>query len=435
MSQLNAQLSRRDLIKRFGAAAVASTGLFGFSHQAWSKQSAHIVIVGGGIGGAATAKYLRIANKDVRITLVEPNPEYTFCPGSNEVFSGHETLENLTFNYDTMKTRYGVNVIQDKAVMIDYDKRQLRLASGEKVGYDKLVVSTGPDFIYDAIEGYSAAHAAGDLPHAWKAGAQTAKLKDQINAMPQGGLLVMSSPDGAYRCPPAPYERMSMIADHLAKVNPTAKMLILDSKNSYTFQDHYEHYWTERYGFGGDNETISWVAERDGGRVVKLDAANKTLITASGEKVKADVINIIPPHKASKFAIDSGLAQGQRWVDFEAKTFKSLVDPNVYVIGDMVNAPMSKTGMIASNQAKVVVESIIADIEGREPGTPFIANNCVAIISEDYGMTIADTHRFAGDTYLVQQRTSAVTDNPYERKIRANLAMNWQRTFRKEIFH
>ncbi|AHF00844.1 cytochrome C [Thiomicrospira aerophila AL3] len=435
MSSSQSTLSRRDLIKRFGAAAVASTGLFGFSNQAWSSKSAHIVIVGGGIGGAATAKYLRIANADVRITLVEPNPQYTFCPGSNEVFNGHETLENLTFNYDTMRQRYGVNVIQDKAVAIDYAKRQLRLASGEKVSYDKLVVSTGPDFIYDAVEGYSAAHAAGDLPHAWKAGAQTAKLKAQIDAMPQGGVFVMSSPDGAYRCPPAPYERVSMIADQLSRTNPTAKLIILDAKNRYTFQEHYEHYWKERYGFGTENEVISWVAEKEGGRAVKLDAANKTLITASGEKIKADVINIIPPHKASKFAMDAGLAQGQRWVDFEAKTFKSLVDPNVYVIGDMVNAPMSKTGMIASNQAKVVVESIVADLEGREPGTPFIANNCVAIISDDYGMTIADTHRFAGDRYLVQQRISEVTDNPYVRHIRADLAKNWQRTFRKEIFH
>jgi len=435
MSSSQSTLSRRDLIKRFGAAAVASTGLFGFSHQAWSKQSAHIVIVGGGIGGAATAKYLRLAHKSVRITLVEPNPQYTFCPGSNEVLNGHETLENLTFNYDNMKSRYGVNVVQDKAIAIDYAQRQLRLASGDKLSYDKLVVSTGPDFIYDAIEGYSAEHAATDLPHAWKAGPQTAKLKAQLDAMPQGGVFVLSSPDGDYRCPPAPYERVSMIADHFSRTNPTAKLIILDAKNKYTFQNHYEHYWKERYGFGTDNEVISWVSEQDGGRAVKVDARNKTLITASGEKIKADVINIIPPHKASKFAVESGLAQGQRWVDFEAKTFKSLVDPNVYVIGDMVNAPMSKTGMIASNQAKVVVESIIADIEGREPGTPFIANNCVAIISQEYGMTIADTHRFAGDTYVTQKRISAVTDNPYERHIRANLAMNWQRTFRKEIFH
>lgn len=427
-------LSRRQLIKLFGASAVASTGLFGFSHQAWSNKSAHIVIVGGGVGGAAMAKYLRIADAHVRITMIEPNPLYTFCPGSNEVLNGHETLENLTFNYDTFKSRFGVNMVQDKAVAIDYEKRQVRVASGQAISYDKLVVSTGPDFIYNAVEGYNAELAAGNFPHAWKAGPQTATLKKQIDAMPQGGTLVISSPDGAYRCPPAPYERASMIASHLELVNPTAKIIILDSKNSFTFDKHYWHYWTERHGYGTDKARISWVAEKDGGRAAKLDAKNKIITTASGEKIKADVINIIPPHKASKFAVDSGLAQGGRWVPFNAKTFSSTIDSSVHVIGDMVDAPMSKTGMIASNQAKVVAQAIVDQLAGREPGTPFIANNCVAIIADDYGMTIADTHRFAGDSYLVQKRLSAVEANPYERRIRAELAKNWQRTFRKEIF-
>lgn len=427
-------LTRRQLIKYLGASAVAGSGLFGFNNQAWSKKSAHIVIVGGGIGGAALAKYLRIADGNVRITMIEPNPQYTFCPGSNEVFNGHETLENLTYNYDTFKTRFGVNMIQDKAVAIDYDKHRVRVSSGDWISYDKLVVSTGPDFIYNAVEGYSAKLAATDLPHAWKAGPQTAKLKQQIDSMRQGGTLVISSPDGAYRCPPAPYERASMIAEHLEKVNPTAKVLILDSKNGFTFDKHYWHYWKERHGYGTDNERITWVPEKDGGRALKLDAKNKVITTANGEKIKADVINIIPPHQASKFAMDSGLAQGKRWVAFDAKTFASDVHPDVFVIGDMVDAPMSKTGYIASNQAKIVAQAIVDQLAGREPGTPFITNNCVAIISEEYGMTIADTHRFGGDTYLLQKRISKVTDNPYERRIRAELAKNWQRTFRKDIF-
>lgn len=427
-------LSRRQLIKYLGASAVAGSGLFGFSNQAWSKKSAHVVVVGGGVGGAAFAKYLRIADANIRITMIEPSPKYTFCPGSNEVFNGHETLDNLTFNYDTFKTRFGVNMIQDQAVAIDYDKKRVKLKSGDFVSYDKLVVSTGPDFIYDAVEGYSAELANTDLPHAWKAGPQTAKLKQQIDNMPQGGVFVMSSPDGAYRCPPAPYERASMIAEHLEKVNPTAKVIILDSKNGFTFDKHYWHYWTERHGYTTGDARISWVSEQDGGRAVKLDAKNKIITTASGEKIKADVINIIPPHKASKFAEDSGLTKGERWVPFDAKTFTSKVDPNVFVVGDMVDAPMSKTAYIASNQSKVVAQAILDQLAGREPGTPFITNNCVAIISEEYGMTIADTHRYAGDHFLVQKRISEVTDDPYARRIRAELAKNWQRTFRKDIF-
>ncbi|BBP42981.1 FAD-dependent oxidoreductase [Thiosulfativibrio zosterae] len=432
------KLTRRELIKWFGASAMASTGLLGATSKAYAKNTAHIVIVGGGIGGASFAKYMRLANSDVKITMIEPHPTYTFCPGSNEILSGHETLENLTVNYQTLKSRFNVDVVQDIATEINYEKHQISTLKGQVIDYDKLVVSPGPDFDYQFVEGYNATLAASDFPHAWKAGPQTTKLKQQIDALPQGGTLLISSPRIPYRCPPAPYERASFVANMMKNTNPTAKILILDSKDDYVFKDHFEHYWKKHHGFGTDNSRIEWVQAKKGGIVTALNTQNKSVKTANGDIIKADVINIIPEEKAGRFAIENGLALGSNWVPYEPKTFASKVHPDVYVIGDMVDSPMPKTGYVASNQAKVVAAAINDLLAGREPGTPFITNNCVAMAGEDYGMTITATFRFTDDAkqkgYATQVRTSAVSDNPYTNRIRAEVAKNWQRTFRKDMF-
>ncbi|MBN2866486.1 MAG: FAD-dependent oxidoreductase [Thiotrichales bacterium] len=430
------QITRRDLIKIFGASAVASTGLFGASKAAYANNAAHIVVVGGGIGGASFAKYMRLINADVKITIIEPKAEYIFCPGSNEIFSGHETLENLTVNYKTLKNRFKIDVIQDIATEINYEKHEISTSKNGKVAYDKLVVSPGPEFVYDFVDGYNAELAAGDFPHAWKTGPQTMKLKQQMESMRQGGTILISSPRMPYRCPPAPYERASFMAAALEKINPTAKILIMDSKDNYVFKEHFEHYWKDKYGFGTDNARIEWVPSNQGGTIAKLDAANKTVVTANGDKIKADVINIITEEKAGRFASANGLTDKSGWVPFEPKTFASLVHPDVYVMGDMVDANMPKTGYVASNQGKVIATAIHDILAGREPGTPFITNNCVAMAGEDFGMTITATFRYTGEGkgYSVQERRSAVTDNPYTNRVRAEVAKNWQRTFRKDMF-
>ncbi len=426
------QITRRELIKRFGVTVFATSGLFGASSLAFANNSAHVVIIGGGVGGAASAKYLRLLDANIRITLIEPNATHVFCPGSNEVLTGHETLENLTFDYSNMRSRYAVNVIQAKALDINYVARQVKLSNGESVAYDKLIVSTGPDDRYDLIEGYTRELAETDFPHAWKAGAQTMKLKQQIESMPQGGKLVISAPQAPYRCPPAPYERASFIANHLKVHNPTAKIIILDSKEEFVFNKQYFDFWSKSHGFGTSNARIEWIPAKQGGKVIAFDPRTKTLKTTTSS-IQADVVNIIPAEKASQFTVDTGLTQGKQWVPIEWKTFQSKVDPNVFVIGDTVDTPMPKTGYVASNQAKVVVQAIVDMLAGREVGTPFITNNCVAMASEDYGMTITATFRFAGDHYAVQSRISQVETTDAMRRLRGSVAKNWQRTFRKDI--
>lgn len=428
-------LSRRELIKRFGAAGL-TTGLFGASNQAWSNTTPHVVIVGGGIGGASAAKYLRIIDKNVKITLIEPNKEYIFCPGSNEILNETATLEELTVNYETLKNRYAVNVITDWADDIDYAGKKVKTRHSGSVAYDKLIVSPGPDYKFSEVEGYSKALAEGDFPHAWKAGPQTTKLFNQMKSMPQGGTIAISSPPMPYRCPPAPYERASFMAEWLAHHNPTAKILILDSKNGFTFQKHYLDYWTKVRGYGTENAMIEWVSAKDGGEVKQLDAANKTLITANGDKIAADVINIIPNHTAAKFAKDTGLSQGQEWVSIDPMTYQSRVDKDVYVVGDATeSSPMVKTGYLASNHSKVVAQAIVDEFNGKAPSQPLYTNNCVALAGDDYGMSITDTFRVK-DGKIVKQygHQSTELDNASLHYVRASLAKNWQRAFRRDIF-
>jgi sulfide dehydrogenase [flavocytochrome c] flavoprotein subunit len=342
-------------------------------------------------------------------------------------------------DYTTLKSRFNIQVVQDLATEINYASKKIRTLGGETLAYDKLVVSPGPAFVYDFVKGYNAELASGEFPHAWKAGPQTAKLKAQIDALPQGGKIIISSPRNPYRCPPAPYERASFIANRLKETNPTAKILILDSKDDFVFKPHFEHYWKKHHGYGTENARIEWIAAKKGGVVTQLDTKNRAVITQSGERIRAQVINIIPEESAGKFSIANGLVENkQAWVKYNPKDFSSIQDKDVYVVGDQVDSPMPKTGYVASNQAKVVVGAIQAELTGKEISTPFITNNCVAMAGEDFGMTITATFRYTGDPkqkgFLTQVRTSPVTDDPYTNRIRAEVAKNWQRTFRKDIF-
>jgi len=428
-------ITRRDLLKVLGANAL-TYGFLGASSKAFSKSAAHIVIVGGGVGGATAAKYLRLLNADVKITIVEPKSQYIFCPGSNEVIPGWVTLEDLMATYTTLKTHYHINVIQDKATSINFDKKQLKLAGGDTLSYHKLIVSPGPTHHYEGVEGFNQKLADGAFPAAYSAGKQTMTLRNQILSMKQGGTVIISSPEDPYRCPPAPYERASFIAAMLKEKNPTAKVLILDAKDDFIFSNNYLVYWEKHFGLGKDNSMIEWVSKKKGGAVVKLDATNHTVITSNGDVHKGDVINIIPPEKAGQFALQNDLNEGD-WCPVDFFDFSSLKHDDVYVVGDSIEGdPMPKTGYIASNQARVVVQAINDELHGREVGSPFIINDCVAMAGQDYGMALAETFRYAGKGKKLGERYHILgaEKNTSKQIIRQQVAENWQRTFRKDVF-
>jgi sulfide dehydrogenase [flavocytochrome c] flavoprotein subunit len=429
------KLTRRDFVKLFGAGA--AMGLFGPSAMAASKGAHHVVILGGGIGGSTAAKYIRMMNPEVKITLIEQNRDYITCPRSNDVVVGYHTLDEITFNHDTIASKYGVDVLIDRIVGVDTDRKLVSVAGGEKISYDRLVVSPGIDFRYEAIEGYSPELAAGRFPHAWKAGPQTLELKRQFEALPQGGTVLIAPPQNPFRCPPGPYERASLFAEWMQQHNPRAKILILDPKDRFTKDGPFKKGWERLYGYGSENSMIEWVPGSDGGRVLSLDASGMRLEAENGYH-KADLINIIPPQKAGKLAFEMGLTDSTGWCPIDPATFKSTQIADVHVIGDAsIAGAMPKSGYAANSQAKLVAHVIRAELAGADPVVPTWSNTCYSLVGSDYGVSISDVFQLRdGNIRKVpgSGAVSPITDNPAQPVLEAVYQKNWHRTFVKDVF-
>jgi sulfide dehydrogenase [flavocytochrome c] flavoprotein subunit len=430
-------LTRRDFIKAFGAAAAAGTGLFGASAQAQQRSAAHIVILGGGIGGSTAAKYVRIMNPDVRITLIEQNRDYITCPRSNDVVVGYHTLEDITFDHSTIQDRYGVDVLIDRVIGVDLERRSVRTAGGEQVSYDRLIVSPGIDFRWEGVEGYGPEVAATRIPHAWKAGEQTLLLKRQLEALPQGGTVLIAPPPNPYRCPPGPYERASMIAEWMQTHNPRGKILILDPKDRFTKDGPFKKGWERLYGYGTDNSLIEWVSGSQGGRLLGVEAGAMRVETENGFH-RADLINVIPAQKAGRLAFELGLTDSTGWCPVDAGTFKSTLAENVFVIGDAsIAGAMPKSGYAANSQAKLVAHVINAELAGKDPIIPTWSNTCYSLVGSNYGVSISDVFELRdGRVQKVPDSgaVSPITDNPAQPVLEAVYQKNWHRTFVKDVF-
>ena len=385
-------MNRRDFVKATGA--VAAVSALGFPHIALG-QGKKVVIVGGGTGGATAAKYIKMADESIDVTIIEPNETYYTCYLSNEVLGGDRQMESIAHGYDGLKAR-GVKVVHDKAAGIDADKKVVKSAGGEEFPYDRCVVAPGISLLYDKIEGYST-EASQTMPHAWKAGEQTRILRGQLEAMDDGGVVIISAPPNPFRCPPGPYERASQIAHYLKNNKPKSKVLILDSKQAFSKQGLFTQGWERLYGFGTDDSLIEWQPGPDAA-VVSVDLENMSVETSFGDEVKGAVINIIPPQKAGQIAIDAGLTDDSGWCPVDVKTFESKLHANVHVIGDAsIATTMPKSAYAANSQAKVAAAAIVALLNGDEPGTPSYVNTCYSIIGKDYGISVAAVYRLSED--------------------------------------
>ncbi|MBN2866586.1 MAG: FAD-dependent oxidoreductase [Thiotrichales bacterium] len=431
------KITRRDLLKIFGATAVAGTGIFGASQQAFAKSAAHVVVVGGGVGGSTFAKYLRFADPDVKITIIEQYPEYITCLRSNDVIVGMHTLDELTFNLDTIRSKYNVNVVIDRVIGADFDKKTVTTAKGTLLSYDKLVVSPGIDFKFEDYEGYTAEMAEGDFPHAYKAGSQTLKLRQQLLAMRPGGTAIIATPQNPFRCPPGPYERASFFAEYFKHHNPTAKLIVLDPKDSFTKDVPFKKAWERLYGYQTDNALIDWVSGSDGGRVVRLDAKNN-MVETDGEDFYADLINIIPNQRAGKLAQTLGLTDRSEWCPIDRNTMESALHKEVYVLGDSSIADaMPKSGYSANSQAKVCAQAVADTLKGHHPGKAIYSNVCYSLAGENYGVSIAAIYEVKDG--LIQPKgqsagVSPITDIPAQPILEAVYQKNWQREFVKDVF-
>lgn len=424
MSKTNTHLalSRRNLLKGLGAASLLPLVSACSTTKGTSSKAGRVVVVGGGFGGATAAKYIKRFNPEIDVTLVEINRTYHTCPFSNLVLAGERKLDTIAHNYDELKQVYGVRVIHARAEDVDPVSHTVRLSNGNSLQYDRLVLSPGIDFRWNAIEGYDEA-AAELVPHAWKAGPQTALLRRQLEEMEDGGTFVMSVPENPFRCPPGPYERASLVAHYLARHKPKSKILILDAKDNFSKQGLFTQGWRELYG-----DRIEWVSLSNDGKVVRVDADKREVETEFGNRHRAAVLNVIPPQKAGIIAERAGVTNAGGWVPVKPQTFESELVEHIYVIGDAsIAAPMPKSGFSANAQGKVVAAAIVASLAGFDPVNPSWANTCYSLVAPSYGISVADVYRLQ-DNKLVAAPGGGVSalQAPAEvRKAEADYAFGW----------
>ncbi|TQV64632.1 MAG: twin-arginine translocation signal domain-containing protein [Halothiobacillaceae bacterium] len=394
-------LSRRSFLKLAGAAA-ALGALNGCAMGPSRGSGGHVVVVGGGFGGAAAAKYIRTFDPSIKVTLIDAAlSNYSTCPFSNLVLSGDLKMEDIKVSFDALKNKYGVNLIEDHVDGIDADKRTVRLKSGKTLAYDRLVLSPGIELKYGAIEGYSH-DVAQKLPHAWKAGNQTAILRRQLEAMPDGGTFLMVAPPNPFRCPPGPYERASVVADYFKRHKPKSKIIILDPKDKFSKQGLFQEAWDSLYP-----GMIDWVNPERGGVVASVDAAGMSVKTKDGDTLKAAVINVIPPMQGGKIVTASGLADDKGWAPVNQRSFESTKAKDIYVIGDScIAGPVPKSGYGANSEAKIAASAIVESLNGGELIEPKWVNTCYSYVSATDAISVAGIYELDAEGKIIEVKDS-----------------------------
>lgn len=380
-------LSRRDLIKRLRNLGVLSiSGSVFIPLVTRSESKARVVVIGGGFGGATCARYLQRYDPSIAVSLIEPKVRYISCPFSNTVLAGINEMSFITHGYQNLVAKHRINLVQDEAVAVDSSAKNVITRNGKSLHYDYLVVSPGIDFRWDAIEGYDE-KLSYKIPHAWQAGIQTEILRRQLEAMDDGGVVIISTPTGQYRAPFAPYERASMIAYYLQKNKPKSKVLILDSKSHFEEYDLYKHAWDQLYP-----GMIEWVGESE---VTKLNSDTMTVKTKQGTSHQGDVINIIPPQQAGKIASTIGLTDADGWCPVDQKNFESKYQKSIHVLGDScIPGEMAKAGSAANTQAKACAAAIIANITGANMPDPVFMDVFYGLIGKRYAISNVNVYQF-----------------------------------------
>jgi len=394
-----------------------------------SQAKAKVAVVGGGIGGATAAQYLAVSAPTIEVTLVEPKPNYTTCFFSNLYLAGLCSLESLTHGYETLAQRYGINVIHDSVTSVDPVAKTVGLKSGSKLPYDRVVVAPGIAFNYDALAGYDEA-ATQVIPHAWNAGPQTQLLRRQLESMEDGGVFVLVAPPNPFRCPPAPYERASLVAYYFKQYKPHSRILILDAKDNFNAQDLFLDAWERHY-----RGMIEWLPAQFTGGVKAIDVKERSVRTAS-DTFKAAVVNVIPPQMAGQLAQQIGLVDQSGWCPVDPITFESKLQPGIHVVGDATSAgDMPKSAFVANSQAKACAFAIAAVLTGSERPPPHLFNSCYTFLSPDDAVSNAVSFKpAAGTIKIVDNFVSQVQESAETRRRAAREAQSWYAAFTRDTF-
>ncbi len=417
----NAGASRRQLLQ--GAAAFGLLGLAGCASTSIPSR-AKVVVIGGGYGGATAAKYVRwLSEYKIDVVLIEPQAAFVSCPMSNLVLSGVKQMADITTSYAALSSRHGITVVRDMASAVDTSKKTVTLAGGATIAYDKLVVSPGIELQFAGVEGLAAANASGQILQAWKAGPETAALRRQLEAMPDGGVFAIAIPEAPYRCPPGPYERASVVAGYFKQHKPRSKVLILDANPDVTSKPAlFKKVWAEQYK--------GMVEYRGQHKATAVDAKSGVIKFEVQDDVKANVLNVLPPMRAGSIAVQAGLNNqaNNRWCGVNYLTFESTVARDVHVLGDSLQiAPgMPKSGHMANNQGKVAAAAIVAQLSGWAVNpAPMLTNTCYSFVDEKNVIHVASVHEYvaAEKTFKTVAGSGGVSSAPSE--LEGTYALNW----------
>ena len=385
-------ITRRDFLRAsgFGVAILSAGGLRSYAAEAKRR----VVVIGGGWGGATAARYIRLTDPSIEVTLLEPSKEFISCPFSNLVVAGVESLKNLTMNYDGLR-KHGVKIRHEAAAAIEPDKKRVRVGK-DSLEYDRLIVSPGIDFQWELVEGLAAAK--DTVLHAWKAGPQTVQLAKQLQSLPDGGVVVMTVPPVAYRCPPGPYERASMIAWYLQTKKPKSKLIVLDANKDIVsktalFKAVFKDYPNLDY--------------RPSQKVEKIDVGAKEITTEPGDKVKYDLINLIPPQRAGAIAVEADLVGGdKRWCEVDHVTYESVKQKNIHVVGDAtIGLPVPKSGNVANAMGKICATAVVSLLNGKEPPVIAPGNTCYSWVNDKEAIAVVNAYKIEnGKVVQIEQK-------------------------------
>jgi len=412
------KIQRRDFLKA-GVAGATFAGLAGCAGLPGGAPKARVVVIGGGFGGATASKYIRMLDPSIEVVLVEPNDVFVSCPISNLVLGGFKTIGDITTPYTGLERSHGVRIVRDMAVAVDLDRKQVRLARGDPLPFDRVIVAPGIEFIDGAIPGLKSPEAQTRILHAWKAGPQTVDLRRQLEQMRDGGVYVLTVPEAPYRCPPGPYERACQVAAYFKVAKPRSKVLLLDANGDVTSKGPlFKKAWADLYK--------GIVEYRPNSKAVDVDVKTST-VKLELEDVKGDVLNVIPPMKAGRIA-DPYITANKRWCEVDWLTYESRVAKGVHVLGDSLQiAPlMPKSGHMANAHGKACAAAVVALLNGEAPNpSPTLTNTCYSFVSDKLVVHVASVHKYDEKDRTMKTVPGSGGVSSAMNEVEADYALNW----------